>query len=68
MELLEADTPNTRRVCWGHTVDTRHNIYETHDTKRVCCAYKNVNEDASFESGDDAILNVLGVSVPISCN
>jgi hypothetical protein len=29
-------------------------------------AYNNVNEDASFESGGDAILNVLGVSVAIS--
>jgi hypothetical protein len=31
-------------------------------------ADKNVNEDASFESGGDAILNVLGVSFAISCN
>jgi hypothetical protein len=29
---------------------------------------QNVNEDASFESGGDAILNVLGVSVAISYN
>jgi hypothetical protein len=29
---------------------------------------QNVNEDTSFESGRDAILNVLGVSVAISCN
>jgi hypothetical protein len=29
---------------------------------------QNVNEDASFESGGDAILNVLGVSVAIICN
>jgi hypothetical protein len=29
---------------------------------------QNFNEDASFESGGDAILNVLGVSVAISCN
>jgi hypothetical protein len=28
----------------------------------------NVNEDAPFESGGDAILNVSGVSVAISCN
>jgi hypothetical protein len=29
---------------------------------------QNVNEDASIESVGDAILNVLGVSVAISCN
>jgi hypothetical protein len=29
---------------------------------------QNVNEDASFESVCDAILNVFGVSVAISCN
>jgi hypothetical protein len=27
---------NAAMFCWGYTVDTRHQTYETHDTTRVC--------------------------------